>query len=420
MSKTLKIYLLLFTALIVVMIAIDQSRDKPLDWSRTYNLDEKNPLDLYVLNQEIDHLFNGNIVRYDKNPFQYFYQQESQNIQQESYLFISEYVYLDEALTNRILNAVRQGSTLFVVSNGFTPYLIDTLQAACVYLPYDSPVTFTSDEGKKQLGVKLNTGNRAELKFRFSREEWGDEEYSCSPIFGQYGFIDADTTISTALGYMRFPDESEYIYFMEFRIGKGKIILHSQPVVFSNYSLLSDKSLQEYAERTLSYLPVDEPIVWFVANRERDTLLRNNQLSVLFRYPALRLAWLIFLYGLILFVFFTAKRKQRVVPLIKPLQNSTVEFAQTIGNLYFQEGDTSDIARKKIIYFLDRVRRRYNIETQLPEDKLAERLHLKSGKDRELIGDILSLIGKIESQNRCDKQQLVQLSVWMDQFWEFE
>ncbi|NLX66989.1 MAG: hypothetical protein GXZ19_09550, partial [Bacteroidales bacterium] len=168
------------------------------------------------------------------------------------------------------------------------------------------------------------------------------------------------------------------------------------------------------------YLPVDEPIVWFVANRERDTLLRNNQLSVLFRYPALRLAWLIFLYGLILFVFFTAKRKQRVVPLIKPLQNSTVEFTQTIGNLYFQEGDTSDIARKKIIYFLDRVRRRYNIETQLPEDKLAERLHLKSGKDRELIGDILSLIGKIESQNRCAKQQLVQLSVWMDQFWEFE
>lgn len=420
MSKTLKIYLLLFAVLIAVMIAIDQSRDKPLNWSRTYKLDEKKPLDLYVLNQEIDHLFNNNIVRYDKNPFQYFYQQDSLDIKKESYLFISEYVYLDDALTNRMLNAVKQGSTLFVVSDGFTPYLIDTLQAACEYVPYDSPVTFTSDEGKKQLGVRLNTGSRPELKFRFSREEWGDQEYSYSPIFGQYGFVDADTATSTALGYMRFPDESEYIHFMEFRIGKGKIILHSQPVVFSNYSLLSDESLQEYAERTLSYLPDGQPIVWFVANQQRNTLLGKNQLSVLFRYPALRMAWLIFLYGLILFVFFTAKRKQRVVPLIKPLQNSTVEFAQTIGNLYFQEGDISDIARKKIIYFLDRVRRRYNIETQLSEDKLAERLHLKSGKDRELIGDILSLICKIEIRKRCDKQQLVQLSVWMDRFWEQE
>lgn len=406
MSKTLKIYLSVFAILIAAMIAIDQTRQRPLDWFPGYYLDEKKPLDLYVLNQEIDHLFNDSVIRYSKNPFEYFQQQDSLNIKKETYLFIREAVYIDESLTHKILNAVKQGSMLFIASDGFDPYLTDTLQAICEYASFDNPVIFNSA-----------IGDRPELKLRFSKKAWKEEEYLYSPVFGQYAFVEADTASSTALGYMTFPDESEYINFMEFRFGEGKIFLHNQPVVFSNYSLLSNEPLQEYVERVLSCLP-DQPVVWFVASQQDKGGMGKNQLSIIFKYPALRMTWLIFLYGLIVFIFFTAKRKQRVVPVVKPLKNTTVEFAQTIGNLYFQEGDISDIARKKIIYFLDRVRRTYNIDTQLPEDKLIYRLGLKSGKDEQLIKDILYLIGEINLQNRCSKQTLIQLSSLMDRFWD--
>jgi hypothetical protein len=72
MSRALKTYLLVFAVLIAVMIVIDQTRQKPLDWSPSYYLDEKKPLDLYVLNQEIDRLFDDSVVRYSKSPFEYF------------------------------------------------------------------------------------------------------------------------------------------------------------------------------------------------------------------------------------------------------------------------------------------------------------------------------------------------------------
>lgn len=406
MSRALKTYLLVFAVLIAVMIVIDQTRQKPLDWSPSYYLDEKKPLDLYVLNQEIDRLFDDSVVRYSKSPFEYFQHQDSLDTPKETYLFIRESVYIDKVSTNKILNAVKQGSMLFIASDGFDPYLTDTLQAICEYVSYSLPVLFNS-----------HIGDRPGMKLKFSREEWDDDEYIYSPVFGQYAFVHADTTFSTALGYMTLPNESEYISFMEFRFGEGKILLHNQPVAFSNYSLMSGEALQEYAERVLSYLP-DQPVVWFVASQQHNERLQRSQLSVIFKYPALRMTWLIFVYGLIGFIFFTAKRKQRVVPVIKPVKNTTVEFVQTIGNLYFQEGNTSDIARKKIIYFLDRVRRTYNMDTQLPEDKLIQRLCLKSGKEEELIKEIFSLIEKVNHQPQCSKQQLIQLSTLMDRFWE--
>ncbi|WP_294081357.1 DUF4350 domain-containing protein [Proteiniphilum sp. UBA5384] len=405
MSRALKIYLILFAVLIAVMIAIDLSREKPLDWSPTYYLDGKKPLDLYVMDREIDHLFNGSVVRYDKNPFEYFQPQDSLDVKKETYLFIREYAYIDDALVNKMLHAVRQGSTLFIASDGFTPYLTDTLRTSCEYASLQNSVGFTAKPGE-----------RDSLRLSFSKEEWSGEEYSYSPVFGQYVFLEADTASATALGYMEFQDETKYINFMEFSFGEGKIILHNQPVIFSNFSLLSNEALQEYAERVLSYLP-DQPVVWFVQSQQHSSNSGNTPLNVVFEYPALRMTWLVFLYGLIVFMVFTAKRKQRVVPIIKPLQNTTVEFAQTIGNLYFQEGDISDITQEKIIYFMDRVRRTYHIDTQLEGEELANRVCLKSGKDPGLVKEIFFLIKQIRRRGECDKEQLVQLSTLIDQFW---
>ena len=52
---------------------------------------------------------------------------------------------------------------------------------------------------------------------------------------------------------------------------------------------------------------------------------------------------------------FNAKRRQRVVPIINPLPNTTLDFTKTIGNLYYQEGNHQNIVDKKIIYFLEKI-----------------------------------------------------------------
>jgi hypothetical protein len=112
------------------------------------------------------------------------------------------------------------------------------------------------------------------------------------------------------------------------------------------------------------------------------------------------------------------KRRQRVVPVIKPLKNTTVEFVQTIGNLYYQEGDTHTIIEKKIIYFLDRVRHKYYLDTGKLDNVFAEKLQSKSGKERQLIDDILAFIQMFQRAKQGTSADLMKLNDLIDRFWE--
>ncbi|WP_244299013.1 hypothetical protein [Flavobacterium nitrogenifigens] len=108
--------------------------------------------------------------------------------------------------------------------------------------------------------------------------------------------------------------------------------------------------------------------------------------------PALKSAWYLGLLGILIFMIFNAKRKQRVVPIIKPLQNLTVDFTKTIGNLYYQEGDHTNIIDKKIIYFLEKIRTDYLLDTSKLDDDFITKLHYKTGKDEKDIRDVVQLI----------------------------
>ncbi len=145
---------------------------------------------------------------------------------------------------------------------------------------------------------------------------------------------------------------------------------------------------------------------------------KRSPLSVIFKYPALRATWLIFLYGLLLYVLFNAKRRQRIVPIIKPLKNTTIEFTQSIGNLYLQEINATSITAKKIIYFLDKIRNRYYLDTKTLDDEFVKRLHTKSGKDIQLIKEIVYRINKFNKNKYAEQENLIYFNQLMENFWE--
>lgn len=402
MSKALKIYIFSFVVLIVLMIAVDQSRTKPLDWTPSYQLPDKIPMGLYVLDREIDHLLGDSATRYENTFYEYAKETDSTNIAPKTYLFINDYVYFDEESLGKLLDEVQKGCSVFISSDGFPPSLTDTLHAANEYEYIET--SFSPEAGDTLILTLANPG-------------WGNLQYALSPIFGQMPFSQADSATTTALGYMIYPGGERFINFIRVKWGKGFVFLHNQPAAFANYSLLSGRTSQEYVEHVLSYLPEKQPTVWFVKNQVRSNAA-TTPLRVIFSYPALRMVWLVFVYGLLLFIFFTAKRRQHVVPIIKPLRNTTVEFTQTIGNLYYQEGDITNIARKKITYFLDRIRQTYHLDTQLLDESFVQRLHLKSGKELQIIRNAINFIKVINEKERCDKTGLTLLNEYIEIFWD--
>ncbi len=169
-------------------------------------------------------------------------------------------------------------------------------------------------------------------------------------------FSKFDTINTTVLGCQS--GDSTRVNFIKVRYKSGVIFLHTQPAVFTNFHLLKDNH-HEYAENILSYLPKSD--IYWLTNQKLAANSEKSMLDLIFKNPALKWAWYIFIFGTIIFMLFNAKRKQRVVPIIKPLENTTVDFAKTIGNLYYQEGDHTTIIDKKIIYLLEKIRNEYLI-----------------------------------------------------------
>ena len=86
------------------------------------------------------------------------------------------------------------------------------------------------------------------------------------------------------------------------------------------------------------------------------------------------------------------KRRQRIIPIIEPLRNTTLDFVETVSSVYYSQHDNNSIAKKKIQFWFDHIRQRYYLSTQNTDDKFVEQLQRKSGVSKELIEKILTNI----------------------------
>jgi hypothetical protein len=196
--------------------------------------------------------------------------------------------------------------------------------------------------------------------------------------------------------------------------GKGHLILNCTPMAFTNIYLLS-KDNTVFASAALSYLPV-RPVLWAEyyqrGRREAETPLR----FILTNEP-LSWAYYITIFSILLFMIFEAKRRQRIIPIIKPLSNTTLEFVSTIGNLYYESGDHKNIAEKKIAFFFDQVRRQYFITLPPTSPEYQAMLSRKAGKDEREVETLLRCIKSILESKRIEADELVKLNELIERFW---
>jgi hypothetical protein len=121
----------------------------------------------------------------------------------------------------------------------------------------------------------------------------------------------------------------------------------------------------------------------------------------------------------LVFIIFHAKRKQRIIPIIKPLENTSVEFVRSIGNLYLNEGDAKDMMQKKVTYFLNKVRTDLLIDTSVIDDVFVNRLQLKTGKPKELIEQAVVLMQRSNNpSSKITEQDLIKLNEILDKIYK--
>lgn len=144
--------------------------------------------------------------------------------------------------------------------------------------------------------------------------------------------------------------------------GKGEVIFVSSPLLFTNYGMLEGNTFV-YIFRLMSYL-ADLPVYRTEAYVKTDAMLVAEQspFREFIKRPPLRWALYLALLGVVLFMIFTARRRQRVIPIMSKPANRSLEFIQLIGTLYYQRKDHGDLVRKKFKLFAEELRKTAGVD----------------------------------------------------------
>jgi len=394
MDKKAKRILLAFGVALLAIIIIEIVRPKPLDWRESYTSEDTIPFGCYIIYEELEGFFNDSPVKIiQKNPFEFL--RDSTYSDGSLYFFVNSDIHLDKRSFERISNYVSAGNTVFISAREFGTIFRDSLKLetnASYYLQEEEirPTFFNSSLQSDSLS-KYKKGVYKAVITEF------------------------DTINTTVLGHYINEEELDpltAVNFIKVAYGEGAFYFHTLPEAFSNYYLMEGN--QEYIAQTLSYLEPSE-IYW-------DNYLKSGRKIVdspmrfILTQVSLKWGYYILMIGLVLFVIFKGKRVQRIIKIISPLENSSIEFTKTIGDLHFQHKDFGNILAKKITYFLEKVRTQYYLDTNKLDSDFCKKLALKSNTNLEQTKELIDTIKSIKGKTLHNEQDLIHLNKLMEEF----
>ena len=384
---------LIFMLAFVAFVWVSYQQPEAVNWRITYDKDDKNPYGTFTLNELLPGLFPEQpLARVNRT----FYELVREDNFSGNLISLSQRFYADDAEAEALMDFVHAGNRVFLASDAFTGQLADTLGVST---------------NTRLLASPLPDGESASdtVQFYFTRQPEQLYDFNAR---GLGAWFDSLNTRTTRVLAASTTDDRPVL--LEIPYGKGAFYLCTVPLTFTNYHFLQ-KGNAFFIAGMLNRLPVAPTT--FTNYYEVGRLEPTTPLRFILQTPPLRWAWYIGLVGLALFIVIEARRKQRVIPVVEPPRNDSLTFAKTIGRLYYLEKDHTDLARKKMIYFLEDIRSRYFVRTDELNEKLAEQLAAKTGGDQEKISSLLALFRQVQQQDRIPESTLLTINNKIEEFY---
>lgn len=378
-------YIAVLLAILVAVVVYQLNTPRPIDWSRSFTRSDKIPYGGTVLYGILQDLFPEQPIDVAELPAYNALDATTRGV----YVVINGEFTPDELDTKALLAFVERGNTVFIAAERFTSPFADSLR---IVTEGSSPF------GRDSSGINFTSPSLRTPRGYFYKE------FSTGRSFS--GFDSAATTV---LG----TDTAGRPNFIRTRHGNGAFLLSTVPLAYTNYYLV-DTSTADYVFKALSYLPV-APVIWDEYYKDGR---RNEDTPLQFVLNVEPLRWALFtmLIGTALFVVFMGRRRQRIIPIIKPLPNTTLEFVNTVGQLYYRHGDHSNIAGKRIAYFLEHLRTMFGVNTNERTDAMFNVLAARSGIEAAKLRALFDTIDAIQSKSRLNEADLATLSDQIEDF----
>ncbi|MCX2573470.1 DUF4350 domain-containing protein [Pedobacter sandarakinus] len=384
--KGYKLYLGIGFILVAIYLVAQFNKPTPTNWAPTYLAEDKIPYGTYILsNRIIDIVPNARVSQSRKSVSDAL----QKRYLQTAYLVVAQKVDASKYEFSKMKIFMEAGNDIFIAAYDF-----GNMEKQLKLRP---AVSFNSNQNTLNF---TNPNLKTEASYGFERG-----------IGSQY-FSQIDYQKAIVLGV----NASNQPNFLKYQFGKGALYLVAEPGFYTNFNLL-DKYGAEYASKTLSYLQNNKAIIldqYFSGQKNEAT----DVLRVFFAHPELKWAYYLSIFGLFIFVIYDIKRRQRIIPILDPMTNSSLEFVNVVGSVYYQERNNKDIALKKVNYFLEYLRTRYFLKTNEIDRNFAQILMEKTGINEASAKTLTRYFIEIPLMESLGDHELINLNQSIENFYQ--
>lgn len=322
------------------------------------------------------------------------------------------YVYVDSRLlehddeNKRLMQFVEQGHNALLCIDNLPYFFLDSLSGAS--LSYLSA-------SRKTPHVSVSFTDNPEKKYRFSRRYRNDtiyERWSGIPLdifeaeLEPLGFealatldfhedtIYKDKEIQNKpFAFTNYDDNdsiSSVVCFFKYEYGEGTFFMHTAPMTLCNIYVAEEEGFM-YVNKVLGDLGA-ETYYWdqyrYVPNEKGDRPKLQSPMKYIYSQKSLRWAMFAMLLGIIIYLLFGAKRKQKIMPVMEENRNSSIDYANAVSLLYYQTSNHAYIADEIARLFYLFIRHKYGINGTLDDKETIKLLAKKSNIKKSYIENI--------------------------------
>jgi hypothetical protein len=386
-NKYYFILLLLFAA----MVWIEYNQPKPVDWRRTYAKDDKIPFGCNafyrLLNEDI---FKNKVEIQTQTPFNVL---AIPPTKKTAYVFINNNLTFSELDCKYLFDFVKAGNTVFMAANSFSGLVADTFKIETEYA-----YNLFNDSTKK---LALNFYSPA-LK--------ANKNYIYPKAIDVADFRVFDTT-----KVMLLAGTDSTPLFIKAPWGKGNFYFLSVPDIYTNYFVVNNPN-REVVYKTLSYIDAD--VIWWDEYYKSYNKIKGSYFQFIFGNDSLYAAYILAGVALLIFMVFGLKRRQKAIAIVEPLQNTTLQFVEVVGSVYYNSKNHKIIAEEKINSFFEFLRAKFSITGRNIDEEGALRISKLSTIDIVEIKKLISNINYVFKNNSITEEDLIQLNNLIDNFYK--
>lgn len=395
---------------LVMLYGCDKVKQKPkTDWKVGLKREGKKPYDTYLAYHSVQDYFTEASLTPLFSNYNFEQINSSANYsatQGEALLVLVGYsVQFSTSEWEALVAFMSRGNKIVLLASNIDQQCLDQFRCSMRSGNELEPLSKTN-QGSDNQNVLLLDSVQGKRYGYFGRDFKGYFEFNKDQDTVSNYAADTSLVITnkpTILGRVFHPkDKVGRPNFIRYDYGEGSITMIATPLVFSNYFLLQESN-KDYLDAI--WQSVNGPVYQIYWANYNYRMPNESTFAILWRNKATRWALIMILIAAATYLLFQIKRRQRMIPIMPKATNSSVAFIETVGMLYYNKGDHANLAQKMEQHFLEWVRQKLHLNTNLLNDVFAQQLSNKTGVALNEVNELLSIIhqSRLQNQNLNDE-----------------